>query len=351
LDSRVDLVIQAFKDAIHNVNVFGAFLVILGFLVVALILIFWEKVEEYISYRYLKRLFFKNGEAIGLTKDELEILWKYSNKLHKSPFLAIEYKAPFEKVIQAYIEENPDTYSEELIKSMRKKLGFDKLPSFIPLVSTKDIDIFQVGNLIYQQKSYPIALYDKDERFMYWYLIDWKPPFPFKKGDTVKIRFVRDNDAIYIVEGRIEDIYEDKGKYIIKIPHTFNLIQIQRRRNFRLRIHLPITVVIGEGDKQVKVETETADISIDGVGFCLPILKARELNINVGGEIGVSIQFEERTVSAKGVVKNIREVDKRVCYGVEFTQIDREDKNFLLRFVQEKQQEILKAYKRLKTFD
>jgi len=46
-----------------------------------------------------------------------------------------------------------------MIKSMRRKLGFDKIPPFMPLISTKDIELFQTGNSI----SFQNRKYSKDQ--------------------------------------------------------------------------------------------------------------------------------------------------------------------------------------------
>ena len=351
MDERVNIVVDAFKTTIENVNIVAVVLVLLIFALIAFFLVFWEKFEEFVSKRYLKKLFFRNGESFGLTKTELEILWKYSQKLHKDPFLVIEYKSPFEKVIQAYIENNPD-YNETLIKNMRKKLGFDKIPPFMPLISTKDIDLFQTGNLIYENKIFPVALYDKDEKFMYWYIIDKKPPFPFKEGDVIKIKFTREDDAVYIIEGKIQEIFHEDYKFIIKIPHTFKFLQIQRRRDFRLKINIPLELTAPDiNGNQVKISLETTDISIDGVGFCIPIIEAKELKLTIGTEVKIKLVFEDRTIITNVVIKNIRESGKNICYGAEFKDTKPNDKNYLIRFVQTKQQELLKAYKKLKLFE
>ncbi|WP_029521857.1 PilZ domain-containing protein [Persephonella sp. KM09-Lau-8] len=351
MDERVNIVVDAFRTTIEHVNLIAVFIVILIFVLIAFFLFFWEKFEEFISQRYMKRLFFRNGEAYGLTRKELEILWEYSHKTHKDPFLVLEYKAPFEKVVQAYIENNPD-FDEKLIKNMRKKLGFDKIPPFMPLISTKDIDLFQTGNLLYQNRTFPVALYDKDEKYMYWYLIDQKPPFPFKEGDNVKIKFIREDDAIYLIDGRIEEIFEEDGKYIIKIPHTFKFLQIQRRKDFRVKKEIPLILETYDiNGNKVKKEFKTTDISIDGIGFCIPIKEARNLKMNIGAEINLVLEFEDVQIPVQAVIKNIREIGKNICYGAEFKDLKGENKNFIIKFVQAEQQKLLKEYRRLKLFE
>nr|WP_242462916.1 PilZ domain-containing protein [Persephonella atlantica] len=187
---------------------------------------------------------------------------------------------------------------------------------------------------------------------MYWYLIDKKPPFPFDVGDTVKIRFTREDDAVYIIEGKINEIYQEDGKYIIKIPHTFRFIQIQRRRDFRLKAKIPLELTTYTKDgKQVKMEIETTDISIDGVGFCIPVLKAKDLKMDIGTVFSVKLKFEEREIESQAIVKNVREIGKNVCYGSEFKDISNDDKNFLIKFIHTEQQKLLKEYKRLKIIE
>ncbi|MDQ7056737.1 MAG: PilZ domain-containing protein, partial [Persephonella sp.] len=119
MDERVNIVVDAFKTTVENVNIFAVIIVILIFILIGFFLVFWEKFEEFLSKRYLKKLFYRNGENYGLTKRELDILWEYSYRLNKDPFLVLEYKSPFEKVVHAYVQNNPQ-YNENLIKSMRK---------------------------------------------------------------------------------------------------------------------------------------------------------------------------------------------------------------------------------------
>ena len=73
--------------------------------------------------------------------------------------------------------------------------------------------------------------------------------------------------------------------------------------------------------------------------------------MNVGTKIKLKIKFEDRQIEGEAVVKNIREIGKNVCYGTEFSKLNNEDKNYLIKFVQNQQQKLLKEYKRLKLFE
>ncbi len=346
MDERVNIVVDAFRETIRDTNIMIFLFIILFFVIVGFILFYLDKIKEFANQRYIKRLFFMYAENLGLTKDEANLLWKYSQKLKRDPFLVLEFKAPFEKVIDQYIKENPD-FDEKLVRRIRKKLGFDKVPPIVPLISTKDIDIYQTGNLISENKRiYPVALYDKDELFMYWWVIDKKPPFDFDKGSKVRVRFIRKDDAIYTFEEKIEDIFEDNGKYIVKIPHTFKLEVINRREEFRLKTNLPVLLEIEtKSGEKVKIGTETTDISIEGFGFCLSILDVRDKKLRVNSEIDALIRIENREIPVKAVIRNVREVGKKVCFGAQFKEISKEDKDFLQSFINKQQKELLKQYR------
>ncbi|NPA52511.1 MAG: PilZ domain-containing protein [Aquificae bacterium] len=346
MDERVNIVTDAFKSTIKTQNLKIFFLIVVIFILLGLGLYYIDKIKEFINHRYLKRLFFIYAQDLGLTKEEAQLLWNYSKKLKRDPFLVLEFKAPFEKVIDLYIKENPN-FDEKLIRRIRRKLGFDKIPPYVPLISTKDIDIYQTGNLISPNKQiYPVALYDKDELFTYWWVIDKKPPFDFEVGSKVKIRFIRKDDAIYSFEETIQDIIHEDGKYIVKLPHTFKLESINRREEFRLREHIPIILELETKEgKKVKINTETTDISIEGFGFCLPILEARDKKLSVETKIKAQLKIDNRTIKGEAVIKNVREVGKKLCFGAKFDQIDKEDKEFLKTFISEKQKEILKQYR------
>ncbi len=346
MDERVNIVVDAFRKTVKDTDVKIFLLIVILFFITGLILFYVDKIKDFLSKRYLKKLFFVYAEDVGLTKEETEILWRYANKLKRDPFLVLEFKAPFEKVIDLYIKENPD-FDEGVIRRIRRKLGFDKIPPFVPLVSTKDIDIYQTGNLISEgRKIYPVALYEKDELYMYWWLIDRKPPFDFDRGSKVRIRFIRKDDAIYAFEGIVEDIFEEDGKYIVKIPHTFKLEAINRREEFRVREKLPLLIETEtiEG-KKVKIGTETTDISIDGLSFCIPILEVRDKKLGIQKEIDIMLRIEDKEVHTKAVIKNVRESGHNMCFGVRFEEISKEDREVIKQFINKKQKELIKKYR------
>ncbi len=348
MDERVNILVKAWRKTVEEgVNPKHLLYVFLGFSIIVLTIYITAKVKDYLHEKHRKKLFIDSAKALGLTEKEAEILWEYAQEVERDPFLVLEFKAPFEKVVQKYIEENPN-FDEHLIKDMRRKLGFDEVPEGLPLISTKDIELFQTGNLIAGKgKILPVALYDKDEKYMYWYLIDQKPPFPFKPGDKVKIRFLRTEDGMYTFEGIVEDILEEDGKYIVKIPHTFNLERIQRRKEIRVKISKPVEVKYKTKDGQEHhIYTKLWDISTQGAKFCIRKKEAKKENLKIGMELVLSFELEGEKIATEAILKNITEENDNECYGVQFQNIDKKASNIILKFIQKEQHRMLRKVHR-----
>ncbi|NPA54312.1 MAG: PilZ domain-containing protein [Aquificae bacterium] len=344
MDERVNILVEAWRKTVsQGVDPKHLFLTLLFFSFIFLVVYLSVKVKKYLREKHKKRLFIDTALSLGLTEKEANLLWEYAHRLERDPFLVLEYKAPFEKVIQKYIEENPD-FDEKLVKSIRKKLGFDGLPEGLPLISTKDIELYQTGNLITQTgKMYPVALYDKDEKYMYWYLIDIRPPFAFKVGEKVRIRFLRTEDGMYTFEGIVEEIIQENGKYIVKIPHTFDLERVQRRKEVRVKINKPVEIVYKtkDGNKH-SIYTRLLDISAEGAKFCLKKKDAQEEQLKIGTDLTLSFELEGEKLVINATLKNIVEENDNECYGVQFQKLDKKVKDIILKFIQKEQHRMLK---------
>ncbi|MEZ0323728.1 MAG: PilZ domain-containing protein [Hydrogenothermaceae bacterium] len=315
-------------------------LIILMIVAVLSINYFSKRFRE--KYKYIE--FEKFSKEKELSEKQYKILWDYSLKLGRDPFLALEFKSPFEKVIDIYIKENPN-FDEELIKDMRKKLGFDHIPYFVPLTTTKDIDLFQGGILrIGENRIIKVALYDKDERYMYWIVTDDINGLPVTSGDTVKINFVRKGDAAYIIEVPVEEISNDNGKIIIKAPHTFELIRVQRREYPRVETDLDCIIGKEVEEKTVWLEGKIIDISLSGARVCIPPEKKSILNLKTGDQIYLQFDILNESIFQKSEVVNIYEKQKTLCYGLRFIDTKESVQRIIFDYVKRQQQALAKLY-------
>jgi len=323
-----------------SATVTSVLIFIFSFLSFILFLFLVALLRQYVKQRKLRTLFFKEALEVGLTLEQASVLWIYSEKFGRDPFLTLEFKAPFEKVVDLYLNTDPDP-DEELVSNMRKKLGFDFIPYFVPLTSSKDIELFQAGKVyLPDNTSSDVALFDKDERFMYWAVVNGLPSTSFKVGETVKISFVRKSDAVYSLEGQIVDTHYDNNKLILKLPHTFELTRYQRREH--TRVETDISASMGTFDSQtgeiVWYPVKIVDISVGGAKVCLPF--GERLNVRPMEDVIVNFKLKGREFSLRSVVVNIYERKTSVCYGIRFEKAKEEERKLIFDFVKEQQQKL-----------
>ncbi len=314
-------------------------IIILFLLVFITLLIVGFLVQRYMKLKNLKHFFVKYAKNKGLTDEEIEILWTYANKMDRDPMLVLEFKAPFEKVVDLYIKSDPNA-DENLVQDMRKKLDFVIQSPYIPIVTTKDIEIFQNGRMIFSNnRAINVALYDKDERYMYWLVVDNDLPPNIQKGEIVKVVFVRNDDGIYTITLPIEDIINEGGKTIIKLPHTFELHRTQRREYPRVKINEPVKVVINDEANKEKVVLQGTfyDISAGGGKICFEkdfdILK----KVKYGDTFTITFKLDGELFELKYKVLEKDAKPKQLCLRGIFEDIDEKTKDEIMEFVQKEQ--------------
>ena len=308
---------------------------IILFLFFALLILFFFigiLFQKKLRQNNLKRYFINFAKEKNLTKREIEILWNYSQKMDRDPILVLEFKAPFEKIIDLYIKNDPDA-DENIVKDLRKKLGFEVQSPYVPLVTTKDIEIFQNGRMIFSNNyAINVALYDKDEWYMYWLAIDNDVPANIQPGEHVKVVFVRNEDGIYSFELPIADIIEDGKQTIIKIPHTFELSRMQRREYPRVKTDIAVTIKFHENT----VEGKIVDLSAGGARICSDD-KTLVSKLAPGDTINLNFALDEKNYTILSTILEIEKKAKSVCLRVLFAQLPQKIKNEILEYVQKEQ--------------
>ncbi|ADU97399.1 flagellar brake protein [Thermovibrio ammonificans] len=296
-------------------------------------------IREYLRTKRLRESFFKEALERGLTEREAEILWTYSQKLGRDPFLTLEFKAPFEKVVDLYLKTDPNP-DEKLIQDMRSKLGFDYVPYFVPLVSTKDIELFQPAKLYLPDNTrIDIALFDKDERYMYWAVIEGRPHL--EPGQKVTVSFIRKGDGIYKFENTVERVFTENGKLVIQMPHTFEMTRYQRREYARVEVELPAQVGLYDKEKeQVRwIPAEIVDISAGGAKVCISLEDLQE-ELLPTTELILKFSLNGRNYTLKSSVVNVYPRRHTTCYGVKFEKIKPDEQKSIHDFVKKEQQKL-----------
>lgn len=338
---------QIAVEELSKINIDALIFLLLFIILIVVGVLVYSSLSKRYREKYKYTEFVKFAKEKELSEKEYRILWDYSLKLGRDPFLSLEFKSPFEKVVDLYIKENPE-FDENLLKEMRKKLGFDYLPYFVPLTITKDIDLFQGGVLRLSEtgRTYKVALYDKDEIYMYWVVTDATSTVDIGKGDSVKINFVRKSDAAYVMDTKVEDVVVEGGKIILKIPHTFEFTRIQRREY--PRVECDIDAAVGkEMDAEEKIEwfeAKIMDISPSGAKVCINSETKDAIKIKITDKVMLSFNIMGKDILQKAEVVNIYEKQKVTCYGVKFSDIKDSIQRDIFEFVKKQQQALAKLH-------
>ncbi len=309
---------------------------IIGLFLLALIIFFVAgfMLQKKLREKNTKRYFINYAKELELSDRQIQILWEYSNKMDRDPILVLEFKAPFEKVIDQYVKSDPHA-DEALIKDMRKKLGFEVQSPYVPLVTSKDIELFQNGRLIFaNHKAINVALYDKDERSMYWLAVDNDVPANVHKGEYVKLIFVRNEDGIYTLELPILDIVRENGKTLIKLPHTFDLSRSQRREYPRVKVHIEAKAAI---DDETDFNGTILDLSAGGARICTKERSDVIKNIQYGDMLRLQFKLDGKTYELPSKVLEIDKRPKSTCYRMLFETLPKDLREELMEFVQKEQ--------------
>ncbi|MRI83776.1 MAG: PilZ domain-containing protein [Nitratiruptor sp.] len=316
-------------------------IVIIFVLIFVILLLTGFLLQRYLKSKNAKAFFVKFAKERQLTDKEIEILWEYAQKMERDPMLVLEFKAPFEKVIDLYVKSDPNA-DQQLIADMRKKLDFLTQSPYIPLITTKDIEIFQNGRLIFDHKAIDVALYDKDERFMYWLVVDGQLPEGLHPGQLVKIIFVRKEDGIYTLTLPVEEIIQEGEKVLIKLPHTFELYRTQRREYPRIKLDEPVEVFIEDpqSKEQKRFLGRLRDIGAGGGRVCFPGGIDELKRLHYGDTLLLRFKLDDTLFQLHFKILERDLKPKLLCFRGSFVDIDEQTKGEIMEYVQ---RELLKA--------
>jgi c-di-GMP-binding flagellar brake protein YcgR len=294
--------------------------------------------------------FYTRGKSLELTDAEIQILWKYSKEFPYNPEMIYENKVLFDKLVSILVKREPSKVN--LIPSIRSKLKFDTIPWFIPLNTSRDIDLYQTGTLEVGGFKVEAAVWDKTETEIHIALLK-NIHLPVRKGDRVKFFFIRDMDGRYSFESRVVDIYNEQGKTVLVLEHTDKLNRVQFRERLSWKVSIPVKYMIVEGNPEEEglagistnegiKEGTIEDISAKGVRICT------ENYIKPAGNeyVLMSFQIENRPFeNILGRIVNIRTVGKKICIGVKFLNLSKSEEKFIDQFIMNEQRKLVKTYK------
>lgn len=312
-------------------------LIVLGSLVLIVTLpFFYSRLKE---KQRIRENFFRRAKEFDLTEEEANVLWRYVKDTVLNPNLVFENKAVFEKVVDKIVE-NGNPREIKLISSIRMKLRFSSLPWFIPLTSTRDVEVYQTGILVVENRKVDAYVYDKDEEFLYIALLE---PVVIKVGDRISFFFLRENDARYTFEATVEKVFSEGGRTVIAVRHASELKRIQLRESVRWKVKIPAEfTILRESGEEVSAEGQLEDISVKGARVCFE----GKVDVKEGDRILLDFTLRDYTFkNLLGTIVHKIVYEKRTCLGVKFEELSRKEEKVIEQFILEEQRKLLKAYK------
>ncbi len=309
----------------------------------------------YVSKRARKKSAYKDfleyAYSLGLSKVEAELLWSCTKEMAHSPNKLLTSKPVFEKCVSLLVKK--ESSNIDLINTIRKKLHFDYVPWFLPLTTTRELDLYQTGFLTHQKEIYNAAVWEKDELSIHIAILDTLK-LDIKPGDTVKFSFTREDEGKYSFSSNVKEVYYDGNRTVIVLDHAEKLNKLQLRESIRWKVNLPAKIYLFKE----KVTTNAALLMLDAND--LESVEGRIENISVGGVkfcakyipqvfedqvVVVVFDLDERHMEVACTVRNRSDVTNRHCLGLKFETLTEEEKKFINKYILEKQKEILKKYK------
>ena len=319
------------------------FFIILGItLAVISIPYVWGKISR---MREVERAFFQRGRSLGLTDEEIRLLWGYARKFPYDPQMIYENKTLFEKVVSRIVHEN--LAGVRLIPTIRAKLRFDTLPWFIPITNTRDIDLYQTGKLDVDGVYVDAAVWDKTETELHIVVLG---PLPraVRVGERLKFHFIRENEGRYSFESVVKDKYTEGDRLVLVFEHTEQLHRVQLRESLRWKVNVPVEFAVADDITEEALQNASfmtgriEDISTKGVRICTEsLLKPREgqyviMSFHIAGH-----RFE----NIAGQIVNVRVLQTQTCMGIKFLKISRQEERIIDKYIMDEQRKLIKAYK------
>ena len=339
-------------------EIFLAIFLIFGFILFFIVLPYFvfRKYKEHISKKTFYQLAINN---YNLEPDEIEFLWELSKEFNIEPNLLVTSYATFQKTIFKYVKKH-GIENLKLIASLRSKLGFNKLPEFVPLSTTMDIDLYQPVVVIIGDEHYDGAVFENNEQ--YWAVSFIKAePRHLHPGEEVIVSFIRPNDGRYIITAKVLEVTHQKKHLVAKLEHTDKLEKIQLRAYIRWPVNIPCKfayfplkyISTGKSLDDIISKLEfydgiIKDISVGGIKLCVDEAEEKLKKIKEGSYILISFYLDDTPFEniICEVVRTIKNpFSKGLCYGCAFVDLPKQYQQRIQQFIWEEQRKIIRLYK------
>lgn len=363
------LLLSSYASAIpvkaKNITWTGASPLVIALIIIAIIaviiaiivgIIYQEKTRKAKLEEHSEHQFNRQCDRFGLNSKESFALRTYLKHIN-----IISYPAVFNSVsiFEEAIEEEcnlvkkrwgvtPKAENATLgIRTIRRKLGYDRLLSEIPLQSTRNFEVGQLLDVLTEVgsplKIEKVAVMENTELVMSLHYNPKKITFDLSGLVSVVLEYTRQGDGVYTVQTEIVD--NDISTGTLQVLQTTKMDRKQFRDNVRMSLDLPLQCRLLHRQKADRttplgklVENSfILDVSGGGMAFIA------DTELNKDDRVSLSFSLNKRKFVVKGEIVGVmskeRRGEVRFKHRVAFKDINHSDADAIIKFIFEKQRE------------
>ncbi|MDR3011657.1 MAG: PilZ domain-containing protein [Chitinispirillales bacterium] len=309
-----------------------------------------------------EKLFNDGCERCQLKSEEIKLLRKvaaYAPEAQTKSHQIFEMRVLFERCIDTYVinchrSAQATEDDDEILGNIRKKLGYAVIATDVAILSTRNISVGQKVSIFVDKPAIgKSAMVSSVTEFHF----TLRQPQSYGAeryplGAEMTIAFMRQGDATYSATAKVKDTSPSGEE--ATFYHTLKLSRSQNRRYLRLDASLPIKyrvlekvvpgeIIVKKGPSEV-FQARTFDIGGGGLSFV-----TGEMHL-VGDEIQLALTAGGRVLAGiKARILHIIPVGEKADddsewkhrYLVQFTAIEPQVREHIIKYIFEKQREML----------
>ncbi len=310
-----------------------------------------EKLEIHSEQQFLRQC-----ERFALTKNEEFALRQFLKQINIVSYPAVFNSVSiFEEAIEKECQilrrrwgiSSKTENATLIIRTIRRKLGYDRLLSETPLQSTRNIEVGQLVELSLtrsgSEKIEKIVVMESTELELTLHYDIKKRIINFEEHQKIIMTYTRQGDAIYTVP---VEVYSDNASTgMLRVMQTVEMERKQFRNDVRLSVDLPLQCRLLHRIKANKnaplgkliQNSYILDISGGGIAFIA------DTELKKGDRLSLSFALNREKVVLKGevvgIMKKERRGETRYKHRVIFKDPKRKDTDLIVKFIFEKQRE------------
>lgn len=253
-----------------------------------------------------------------LTREEWELMSGCG------PETALWSRSSFEECVSRLLKKNPSPELAEVLYRVRKKLGFELVPGFLPLYSTKDLDLYQPVSILMGGKEYRALLWKREKEGLSFMLFD-KTPVEITPGSTLEFQILREDDGRYRFSQTVREVSEEHGNVVITVPCTERLRRVDLRESPRWKASIDAKCEFTGGKV---LDGLITDISTRGLRVCFHGV----FDVLPGACLRVRFSLGSYSMNLPSTVRNVYITREQTCAGLQFDEISDRDEEMIRRW-------------------